>query len=137
MKTRYKVAFYAVAAVLLVFAVARYVDGEGNTASSGGSGVSHFNHETVRVKITEEPKVSRGQDPVLVQLIAGEIPDGVTEVTVLTDENCQPDAQGISHCHNRIQYTTSSGTSEAILQHHHRFSEEACLTPGQTLVLVG
>jgi hypothetical protein len=89
-----------------------------------------------RIRITDDPQVSRSQDAVLVQLESGTIPTNATNVTVLTDENCQPDADGVSHCLNRIRYETADGTGEAALRHHHRMSEEPCLVPGEMLVLV-
>lgn len=67
---------------------------------------------------------------------SGVIPPEVTHLTVLTDENCQPDPEGISHCRNRVQYETEEGTGEATLRHHHNMREEPCLAPGQRLELV-
>src|SRR5690349_3126839 len=40
-----------------------------------------------------------------VALLQGKLPAGITQVTVLTDENCTPDSQGVSHCLNRLSYS--------------------------------
>ena len=98
--------------------------------------VPHFRTADVRVQITDDAVVSRNQDPVYVQLESGVIPDNVTFLHVLTDEDCTPDAEGVSHCLNRIEFETDSGIQQAALRHHHKMSEEPCLTPGQTLELV-
>jgi hypothetical protein len=90
----------------------------------------------VRVRITSEPQVSRGQDPVLVQLVDGTLPQEAENITVLTDENCQPDGEGVSHCLNRIRFDTAGGMGETTLQHHHNMGEEPCLAPGEMLVVV-
>jgi predicted outer membrane lipoprotein len=98
--------------------------------------VPHFQTSQVRrVAITDEVRVSRNQDPVYVQLVDGAIPASVTHLTVLTDENCAPDADGVSHCINRVQFATGQGIVQAVLQHHHRMSEESCLAPGEVVEL--
>ena len=98
--------------------------------------VPHFNLADVRIEITDGPVVSRNQDPVYVELESGVIPDDVSLLTVLTDEDCTPDEQGVSHCLNRVEYMTASGMQNAALRHHHKMAEEPCLTPGQTLEVV-
>lgn len=98
--------------------------------------VPHFNDADVRIEITDGPVVSRNQDPVFVELESGVIPDDVSFLSVLTDEDCMPDAEGVSHCLNRVEFATENGTEYAALRHHHKMSEEPCLTPGQTLELV-
>lgn len=106
------------------------------TGSVEPTTVPHFEFADVRVQITDEPVVSRHQDPVYVQLEYGEIPPEVTHLTVLTDENCMPDEDGISHCLNRVEFETAEGRQEAGLRHHHNMSEVPCLAPTQTLELV-
>lgn len=97
---------------------------------------SHVAQELVRVEITDEPVISRGQDPVIVQLESGVIPDDVTHLRVQFDGQCQADDDGVSHCMNPVEFDTADGVGTAILRHHHRFSEEPCLMPGTTLELV-
>jgi hypothetical protein len=94
--------------------------------------VPHFQTVTVRrVAFTEEPVVSRGQDPMWVQLEHGTIPDDVKQLHVLTDEDCTPDAAGVSHCLNRVRFQTAGGWGSASIRHHHKMSEESCLAPGE------
>lgn len=117
-------------ALAVVFAV------QGGQSTIDPTPVPHFNAADVRIEITDDAVVSRNQDPVYVQLESGVIPDDVPVLTVLTDENCTPDEQGISHCLNRVEFPTASGTQYAALRHHHNMAEEPCLTPGQTLEIV-
>jgi hypothetical protein len=129
------VIFFVIAAAVVALAAVRLVSTQDEPA--GTAAVPHFQDADVRVSITDGAQVSRGQDPMLVQLETGTIPDGVTHLTVLTDENCQPDADGVSHCRNRAQFTTPDGVQEVVLRHHHRMAEEPCLAPGQVVELVG
>jgi hypothetical protein len=105
-------------------------------AAADPTAVPHFRTADIRVRITEEPEISRNQDPVFVQLDQGTIPSEVSFLTVLTDENCQPDVDGVSHCLNRVEFETADGVQQAALRHHHKMAEEPCLAPGQTLELV-
>jgi len=132
MNLRILAALGALALTIVAFAIAQ----TGDAPAPDPTAIPHLGSGDVQVRITAEPLVSRGQSPVLVQLESGEIPDGVTRLTVLTDENCQPDADGVSHCRNRVAFETATGPGEAALRHHHRMSEEPCLAPGQTIELV-
>jgi hypothetical protein len=135
MKRIYVVLLSALALISLSLAVTFALPG-GDTATEP-TAVPHFRTADVRVRITDGPEISRNQDPVYVQLEEGTIPSDVTLLTVLTDENCLPDADGVSHCLNRIEFETADGVQQAALRHHHNMAEEPCLTPGQTLELVG
>lgn len=96
----------------------------------------HYQNAAMRsVVITGSAQVSRGNGPVYVTLESGSIPAGVETATVLTDENCAPDQGGVSHCLNRVQFQTAQGMGEAVLRHHHRMSEEPCLSPGETVTI--
>lgn len=117
-------------AVIAIVSVARM------PTARAPSPVPHYQTSTARqIALSEQPTVSNGNGPVVVQVVSGAIPADVTSVTVLTDENCQPDQDGVSHCLNRVRFTSSQGSGEATLQHHHRMAEESCLTPGETLAL--
>jgi hypothetical protein len=94
--------------------------------------VPHFQTETVRrIAFTQDPIISRGQDPMWVQLEHGMIPDDVNQLFILTDEDCTPDADGVSHCLNRVRFQTAAGWGSASIRHHHKMSEESCLAPGE------
>lgn len=135
MKRWQYIAFYAVA-TLVIASIFSYV-----VLSPGGRGVteadtSHFAQGDVRVQITQDAQISRGQDPVLLQLESGEIPADVTHLKVLADSTCEADDEGVAHCLNPVEYTLGEDTFRAELRHHHRFSEEPCLLPGSTLEIV-
>lgn len=46
---------------------------------------------------------------------------------VLTDTHCTPDAQGLSHCHNSIEFSDGSGIT---IMGNHQMSRHRCLRPG-------
>lgn len=74
------------------------------------------------------------KDHAQVSLVKGSLPSGgsVHRLTVLSDENCVPDAQGISHCLNRLSY----GSGEITVRHNHRIADIPCLEPGEVLQLI-
>lgn len=47
---------------------------------------------------------------------------------VLTDTNCTPDARGLSHCHNSIEF---SDGSRITIMDNHQMSRHRCLRPGE------
>lgn len=98
--------------------------------------VPHYQSEPRAIRVVDQPLTSTGEGPVVAELVSGQIPADVTSLTVLTDENCQPDQDGVSHCLNRVQFTSSNGAGEATLQHHHRMAEVPCLAPGETLRVI-
>jgi hypothetical protein len=62
----------------------------------------------------------------------GQLPAGTVEAMVLTDENCAPDPQGISHCRNEVQL--ASGQT-VVLRHSHDMQLVPCLAPGEEVLL--
>lgn len=48
--------------------------------------------------------------------------------TVLTDTNCTPDVQGLSHCHNIIEFNDGSHIT---IRDNHQMSRHRCLRPGE------
>lgn len=134
-----KPVLYAVvgAMVLIVAVVLAANSGDETLKSASATAVPHYQTAALRrVAIVPDAQLSRGQDPLPVQLVDGAIPADVTQLTVLTDEECVPDADGVSHCLNRIRFETAGGEGAATLRHHHRMAEEPCLTPGETVMLV-
>ena len=67
-----------------------------------------------------------------VTLVEGAVPPAAVAAQVLTDEDCAPDASGVSRCLNRLDV----GGSEVAVRHPHRMHEAACLRPGETVRLV-
>lgn len=74
-----------------------------------------------------------GYDGLHAQLVSGTMPAAAVTATVLTDEQCQPDDRGISHCLNRMRL--ADGTELAV-RHPHDMSKVACLAPGERVRLV-
>ncbi len=54
--------------------------------------------------------------------------------TVTSDTDCDPDAQGLSHCHNNIDL--GNGRSITVI-HNHAMQRHPCLAPGQRLSIAG
>jgi hypothetical protein len=83
------------------------------------------------VSLTSWFENGKGGQHVL-QIAEGNAPPAGVRVagTVATDTNCDPDAQGLSHCHNRIDL--GNGSSITVI-HTHTMSRHPCLTPGQRL----
>lgn len=77
------------------------------------------------------PSPSR-YDGLHAKLVGGTMPKAATQATVLTDEQCQPDAQEISHCLNRLRLADGS---EIAVRHPHNMSEVPCLAPGERVQL--
>lgn len=111
-------------------------------AGFGGLGTAFFlsyGQQAASAGMTIPPGVSltswfdngKGGEHVL-QIAKGDAPPvGVRLVgTVKTDTDCDPDAQGLNHCHNTIDL--SNGRSIEVIHNHamHRFP---CLEPGQKL----
>ncbi len=73
----------------------------------------------------------KGGEHVL-QIAKGNAPPvGVRLVgTVTTDTDCEPDAQGLNHCHNVIDL--GNGRSIEVI-HNHMMHRYPCLEPGQRL----
>lgn len=51
---------------------------------------------------------------------------------MLTDTNCEPDADGVSHCLNDLQI----GNIIVTVRHHHQMHAVPCLSPGETVTLM-
>ncbi len=59
-------------------------------------------------------------------------PASETSGVVVTDENCAPDAQGVSHCRNDIRMADGETVR---VQHDHRMHDVPCLLPGERVRL--
>lgn len=62
------------------------------------------------------------------QLMTGAMPSRHTTAVVLTDEDCEPDAAGISHCRNKLLL---AGGRRISVRHNHKMSIVPCLSPGE------
>jgi hypothetical protein len=103
------------------------------TAQQGNSDSSHVNaggRTVVIASLGEQvPSISGETGPLMTTLVKGTLPEGATEATVRTDENCTPDQDGVSHCLNELDF----GTTTLVVQHHHAMARTPCLTPGEVV----
>jgi hypothetical protein len=78
--------------------------------------------------------LSPGGRLVPVKRLRGKLPERRTVAVVTSDENCQPDARGVSHCTNRLRL---QGGRRLVVRHNHRMTEVPCLVPGERVELRG
>ena len=98
-----------------------------------GHDTSHQRPAAVRslaVATGSEPAPSGRPDRMRALLLDGRLPTGVVTAKVLTDEDCAPDADGVSHCRNKLRLP-SGKTIE--VRHPHRMHDVPCMTPGETV----
>ena len=75
-----------------------------------------------------EPAPSRPGAALNAELLDGRVPAQTEVATVLTDEDCDPDAQGISHCLNKLRLPDGSVLT---VRHPHDMMLVPCLSPGE------
>ncbi len=69
----------------------------------------------------------------MLQVIEGAVPAGARlSGVVASDTNCDPDAQGLSHCHDGIDL--SDGRTITVVNTHNMARNE-CLAPGQRVAI--
>jgi hypothetical protein len=83
---------------------------------------------TLRV---DRPEKGAGAKVTTVQLIRGVVSHR-TRALVLTDNRCNPDMTGVSHCLNQMRL--ANGTVITVV-HNHRMMDMPCLSPGERVVL--
>ena len=81
-------------------------------------------------KVMPSPSSSDG---LRAKLVSGTMPTVPVQATVLTDDECRPDADGVSHCLNRLRLPDGS---EIQVRHPHDMTLVPCLAPGEHLRLV-
>ncbi|HEU0304839.1 MAG TPA: hypothetical protein VFR32_09700 [Gaiellaceae bacterium] len=69
---------------------------------------------------------------VLTYAVAGTAPRKQAGATVLTDENCEPDRYGISHCLNRLRLDAGG---QLVVRHDHNMGNDPCLAPGERVTV--
>lgn len=116
-----------VGAVLAVVAMGQHAPTESPPPLAAEPGL-----RTVLVSGTEPAEASSPNGPVQVVLLAGDVEAMPAVATVLTDENCQPDPHGYSHCLNRLEMP---GGERIAVRHTHRMDEVPCLYPGERVNL--
>lgn len=116
----------ALTGVLAIGLVLSLDDGPG-TPGTDSHGRQITGVRTVLVSTGSAP-VSQPGGPLHARLLSGRLGAAPMMATVLTDENCAPDAHGVSHCTNRLRMDDGSTMT---LMHPHRMSEVPCLAPGE------
>lgn len=130
------------AAAVAVLALVAVLVAVGSGGSKGGAGEggeapspaasSTSKTRTVLVSSGREPSPS-SPGPVLHVLdLKGPAPSRPEMATVLSDENCNPDSDGVSHCINRLRL---AGGATLVVRHPHRMMEVSCLEPGEHVMV--
>jgi len=137
-----KLSLAAAVAAAALAAVVLSVDGSPTTpaasapaAQAPGPDTSHQRPAFVRslaVSTRAEPAPSAHPERMRALLVDGRLPDGVVRATVLTDEDCAPDAHGVSHCRNKLRLP---GGRTIEVRHPHRMQDVPCMTPGEAVRL--
>jgi hypothetical protein len=68
----------------------------------------------------------------LVYLAKGTMPRRPTTATVLTDTDCAPDQNGVSHCSNILRLVSGRRIT---VRHDHKMMNDPCLSPGERVRL--
>ena len=68
-----------------------------------------------------------------VHFVDGMAPTEATSAVVLTDSNCTPDGQGISHCFNALRLANGH---VIMVRHDHDMHMVPCLVPGESIRLL-
>jgi hypothetical protein len=129
------------AAALLVVALAGCGGGSSGSASTASSAPAAEETEStasrteMRTVTVYDKMPAPSPSPVHLNagLEEGTLPDRPVVGTVLTDEDCEPDAEGISHCRNVVRI---AGGGKVVLRHPHAMMEVQCLEPGEKVLLL-
>ena len=124
----------AVAAIAVLAAVG--LAGTGLFSSDPGTGTDPHGTalpEQRQVELSYAMPSPSSFDGLHAKFVEGTMPAAATSATVLTDEQCQPDARGVSHCLNRLRLP--DGTDIEV-RHPHDMSKVPCLAPGEHVQLV-
>ena len=70
--------------------------------------------------------------PLQLKLVKGKMPKSTTMATVLTDEDCGPNKQGISYCKNKLRLEDGSMLE---VRHLHDMSKVPCMSPEEHIEL--
>ena len=98
-----------VGAVLVLLTAAGVVGGEDVFLFSGHGDRSAWHSASGDASCSSRSPCRPHQfDGLHAELVEG-VPTVVTPATVLSDEQCQPDATGVSHCLNRMRLPDGSG----------------------------
>lgn len=76
--------------------------------------------------------LSGSEGSLVASLVGGVIPAQPVVATVVSDTNCAPDADGVSHCYNQLRMPDATVLE---VQHHHRMADTPCLAPGEQVLV--
>jgi hypothetical protein len=125
----------AFAATILVVALVAGCGGGDSSTPAGAQATGATDDgrmRTVLVFDREPSSPSPSATNLHAGLEKGKLPGGTLQATVLTDEDCAPDRQGISHCRNVVRL---AGGQTVVLRHPHNMTKVPCLAPGETVLL--
>lgn len=89
---------------------------------------------TLVVRSGKEPAPSEPGMTMRAKVERGRLPTSPVVARVTSDEDCAPDAHGVSHCLNRLRLP--NGRRLAV-RHPHRMTEVPCMTPGERVRILG
>jgi hypothetical protein len=116
-------------AVVVVAIAASVVAIRLDNASSDGTSQATDTAGRLVVVSRSMPRPSQPGQPLHVMLIGGDSAGFRPQSgVVLTDDQCQADGDGVSHCLNTIRL--ASGLTISV-RHPHRMMDVACLAPGE------
>ena len=104
--------------------------------SGGRSSVTadpaHTAPATVRTLLVSESQAPVSQPGLVLhgRLVGGHMPMAATMGEVMSDEDCAPDAMGISHCRNAVRLADGR---TIMVRHPHDMGRVPCLTPGERI----
>jgi hypothetical protein len=121
------------AAIVLVVGLAACGGGQSSPSSSStGAHATPGDVERTVIVYNHVPTPSPSQVTLHAGLEEGQLPAGPVMAVVLTDEECEPDAQGVSHCRNEVQLPSGK---TVVLRHPHDMMQVECLAPGEEVLL--
>lgn len=136
-----------VAGAVAIVAIALGTSGWLSTGAPGGSGATTreapggavlpgsahappAGMRTLLVSNRREPARSLPGTTMRALRISGAVPAAAVVGTVITDEDCAPDAAGTSHCVNKVRMASGGVLT---VRHPHRMAEVPCMTPGERI----
>ncbi len=136
-KSTMTVSLVAIVALFAGFAISTATRQESGVKPQATADTAHFptadqTQRTVYVYRGREPGASQPGTRLHAMRLKGPIPARPVLATVLTDENCEPDAQGVSHCINRMRL---SNGKTLVVQHPHKMEDVPCLAPQEQVTV--
>jgi hypothetical protein len=115
---------------VLAAAFAFVLIASGGGSSGAAADPAHTPPAAARTLLVSMQRAPASQPGMLLhgRLVGGRLPVAATTGEVLSDEDCTPDAAGISHCRNAIRLADGH---TIVVRHPHDMRRVPCLTPGE------